>query len=213
MNPQFSIILYTNRIIVKKYMQLLLDQLLHLSSDIHLHWCKITSLSLVESIVIAILSKCCHSNWGFHQIVLWKLHFRKQMYEYVHTPRKTRSSLGEARPRHDDNVRSDRVERVNIDAGSLQWWTTTRRPQRRPDSRRRRRTRPADTVGRRDGLSRRPIRRARLTCTARAPPPQQQPQPRIPQSQATSRPQLARSPPRPRSPRSPYPVPRSTTVP
>lgn len=69
-------------------MQLLLDQLLHLSSDIHLHWCKITSLSLVESIVIAILSKCCHSNWGFHQIILWKLHFRKQMYEYVHTSAK-----------------------------------------------------------------------------------------------------------------------------
>lgn len=115
------------------------------------------------------------------------------------------SSLSRQRPLDFD-------KRVNIDAGSLQWWTTTRRPQRRPDSRRRRRTRPAATVGRRAGLSRRPIHRAQLTCTARAPPPQQQPQPRIPQSQATSRPQLARSPPRPRSPRSPYPVPRSTTV-
>ena len=96
---------------------------------------------------------------------------------------------------------------------SLQWWTTTRRPQRRPDFRRRRRTRPVDMVGHRAGHFLRPTRRAPSTCIVQAPQPQQQPQPRTQQSPATSRPQLVRSPLRPRSLRSPCLVPRSTTVP
>lgn len=77
MNSQFSIILYTNRIIVGKYMQLL-DQLLHLSSDIHSHWCKnnVIIISWIDcnSYIVKI---CCHSNRGFYQIVFWKLHFSK----------------------------------------------------------------------------------------------------------------------------------------
>lgn len=98
-------------------------------------------------------------------------------------------------------------------AHSLQWWTTTKRPQRRPDFRRRRRTRPVATVGHRADHFLRLIHRAPSTCIVQAPQPQQPPQPRILQSPATSRPQLVRSPLRPRSLRSPYPVPRSTTVP
>lgn len=110
--------------------------------------------------------------------------------------------------------RAPRGMNKKLRARSLQWWTTTRRPQRRPDFRQRRHTRLVGMVGLKADHFLRPIRRAPSTCIVQAPQPQQQPQPRTQQSPATSRPQLARSPLRPRFLRSPCPVPpRSTTVP